>query len=138
VCKRPNPALPATFSHVGDYIRTARVTQKITLRNLAKQLEVDINSLFDWEMGLASPLIIQYPKIISFLGHDPLFKDPDSLRERVLHYRRSQGMTRKELADLTGVDTHTLGRLEKGRRSYSRTTTTLEAFLEKASIIKIN
>ena len=125
VCKRANPAFPTTFEHIGDYLRAERLRQGITQRGLANLLEIDNNTLFDWEIGLAKPLIIQYPKIIAFLGNDPLFNNPESLAGQVRHFRRMKGMTRKELADLTGVNTHTLGRFEQGGRSYGRTIKTL-------------
>ena len=53
------------------------------------------------------------PKIIEFLGYDPSVGDRGRLRENPLHYRKSRGMTQKELAKRIGIDPATLGRLEK-------------------------
>lgn len=122
-------AYPACLETIGDYIRTKRLDSGLFLREVAEQLQVSKETLNDWELHKAKPLIQQYPAIIQFLGCDPLFTKQDSLGERLKHHRRKHGITRKEVADTLGVCTHTLGRLEAGGDSYGRTVEKVSDYL---------
>lgn len=115
------PFHPKTLKTIGDYIRTKRLDSGLFLREVAEQLQVSKETLNDWELHKAKPLIQQYPAIIQFLGRDPLFTDKDSLGEQLKHHRRKHGITRKDVADILGVCTQTLGRLEAGGNSYGPT-----------------
>jgi DNA-binding XRE family transcriptional regulator len=55
------------------------------------------------------------PKIIEFLGYDPLPYDSGTLGEKLLQYRKSRGIDQKELAERIGIDPTTLSRLERNK-----------------------
>lgn len=56
------------------------------------------------------------PKVIEFLGYVPFEKEPDTLGDRIVYYRRLAGMTQKELAHQLGIDPGTLAQWERGER----------------------
>jgi transcriptional regulator with XRE-family HTH domain len=54
--------------------------------------------------------------VISFLGYDPdAVGEPRTLDKKVLQYRKSCGMSQKELAKQIGIDPTTLSRLERSQ-----------------------
>ena len=72
----------------------------------------------NWEKNYTSPQLCLLPRIIEFLGYDPLDDDSESLSlgEQVVRARRRLGITRKELARRLRVDPSTLAHWENGRR----------------------
>ena len=66
-----------------------------------------------WETNKAVPMIRMYPRVIEFLGYYP-FPEPQTLGERILSYRRHNGISVKRLARQIGVDEQTLGKWETG------------------------
>ena len=55
-----------------------------------------------------------YPRIIKFIGYDP-FPEPVTTGEALLAHRRRQGLSRKRLAAIIGIDEGTVLRLERGK-----------------------
>ena len=65
----------------------------------------------NWEKEYSEPRIQFYPAIFSFLGHDP-FPEPKTLGEKLVAWRRRNGITRKSLARQLGIDEAALAKRE--------------------------
>ena len=81
--------------------------------DLAKLIGVHWGSIQNWERGVGEPMIRHLPKIIEFLGYNPL-PEPTSLPARIAYARRRLGLTQDELALALKVDVVTVYRWEKG------------------------
>jgi transcriptional regulator with XRE-family HTH domain len=86
-----DPAYPKELRTVGDHLRKKRFDLALLQKEVATILGVTTNTLGNWELGVNYPYISCFPKIIEFLGYDPLFTDPKSLGQQVAHYRRVRG-----------------------------------------------
>ena len=53
------------------------------------------------------------PKVIEFLGHNPLQSNATTLGERIKQYRIQKGLSLRRLAEELGVDPGTLTRWER-------------------------
>lgn len=107
---------PITLSTIGDHVRARRVDLCLTLKALGRQLGVASTTVTNWEKGRTSPDFRVMPKVIDFLGYEPA--DADWVPNRgaaIVRFRRSRGISQKELAWLLGVDPTTLARWEKGQ-----------------------
>jgi transcriptional regulator with XRE-family HTH domain len=82
---------------------------------VARILGVDESTVTNWEKNRTSPALRVVPKIIEFLGYDPMPKSSDASGERLSQYRRSRGISQKGLAHKIGIDPATLSMLERGR-----------------------
>ena len=56
-----------------------------------------------WEQGRTRPRHWYMPKLIEFLGYDPM-AEPTSIGQRLIRYRQSHGLTQRGLARILGVD----------------------------------
>ena len=70
----------------------------------------------NWEKGNAEPGIQYFPAIYSFLGYDPCPK-PKTLGEKIIAWRRQNGVTRKRLAQQLDIDEAALAKREMGLAS---------------------
>jgi transcriptional regulator with XRE-family HTH domain len=61
------------------------------------------------------------PKMVKFLGYDPISSVPTNLGEKLLQFRKSYGLNQEELARQIGIDPTTLSRVERGRVNSSTT-----------------
>ena len=75
-----------------------------------------VDKLCDISRGVDEPMIRHLPKIIEFLGYDPL-PEPTALPARIAYARRRLGLTQEELATALKVDGVTILRWEKGLSS---------------------
>jgi transcriptional regulator with XRE-family HTH domain len=108
---------PETLETVGDHIRRRRILLKLFQKQVGKQFGVDASTIHNWETNLATPGIKYMPKIILFLGYNPLPPaPPDSWSNRLVSFRTALGITQKESATRIGVDPGTLARWERGER----------------------
>jgi DNA-binding XRE family transcriptional regulator len=81
---------------------------KLTKRQLSRRFHVDDTTIYLWEKNRVKPSLIQIPKAIEFLGQDPFEKKTENLGDKILEYRRVQGLTQKRLVEQLGVDPTTL------------------------------
>jgi DNA-binding XRE family transcriptional regulator len=59
------------------------------------------------------------PGILRFLGYDPR-QEPQTLSQRLRHYRRTHGLFQKTLAARLGVDPGSIADWEKGKLPKAR------------------
>jgi DNA-binding XRE family transcriptional regulator len=105
--------LPTVLNNVGDHIKTRRLELNLLKRDLANQIGIKTDTILNWEHKHSTPALLHFPKVIVFLGYDPDGREPNSLGEKVLQYRKSTGVIQKELAKRIGIDPTTLSRLER-------------------------
>jgi transcriptional regulator with XRE-family HTH domain len=98
----------------GDWVRTRRIDLRLTKAQLSVNLHVDDTTIYLWEKNKIQPSPSQIPKIIEFLGHDPLKKRTEKLGDKIREYRRVHGLTQRKLAEQLGIDKTTVGYLERG------------------------
>jgi transcriptional regulator with XRE-family HTH domain len=86
---------------------------------VAAKIECDERSIENWERGKTSVKVWHYPRIIAFLGHQPL-PEPSTLGALIRRERVSRGWTKSRLAAAAGIDPVTVGRLEMDRKGTAR------------------
>jgi transcriptional regulator with XRE-family HTH domain len=104
---------------LGDHIRKKRLDLLLLQAEVALQIGVDEPSVYNWERNRIFPQVHQIPKIIEFLGYNPM-PTPKTLTEKLIAARENLGLTQKAMAERLGVDPTTLARWEKGKRNPSR------------------
>ena len=82
-------------------------------KDVAKIIDVEEATIWNWENNRTSPKLHYIPKIVEFLDYVPCNIEPKTLGERIVNYRRLLGITQKELAYRLGVDPSTLARWER-------------------------
>ena len=65
----------------------------------------------NWEKGYSEPYIWYFPAIFAFLGYDP-YPEPKTLGEKIIAWRRQNGITKKSLALQLGVEEASLSKRE--------------------------
>jgi DNA-binding transcriptional regulator YiaG len=114
---KPHPSsFPESPTTIGEHIRKRRAELGLFQMDVAKQLKVSDESINNWENGHTTPQINLMPRIISFLGYNPLeFKD-NSVEQKIYAYRCANGLSHKRLGKLLNVDASTVQSWEQGKR----------------------
>ena len=112
--KKPSKG-PLNPKSLGDHIKKRRLELGLYQAQVAKILDVTESTVMNWEKNRSNPTLRPMPKIIEFLGYNPIANEPKTLGEKLLRYRRIRGKSQKEMAKSLGVDPCTLGRWERGR-----------------------
>jgi len=108
--KKPNrKPYPKELITYGDHLRTKRLDLNLSQPQVATILNVDVESITNWELNHTTPSLSQIPKVISFLGYSP-----EITLNPIKKYRLEKGMTQKELARILDIDPTTLSRIERG------------------------
>jgi DNA-binding transcriptional regulator YiaG len=93
---------------------------KLLQHQVAKQLEVNVASVVNWENNLSKPKVSYMPAIIRFLGYNPL-PPSKGWADRLVQARTTMGLSQKAAAGRIGVDQCTLARWERGEREPTST-----------------
>ena len=80
---------------------------------VAAIIGVSTDSVTYWENGRAVPQIQHMPKIIEFLGYNPIPINENTLGGRVKKYRLKHGLSHEEFGRILGVHGSTVGSWEK-------------------------
>jgi transcriptional regulator with XRE-family HTH domain len=116
----------------GDHIRRRRLELGLLQRNVAKALGVSISTVTNWEKHRTEPQLYLIPRIIEFLGYDPFSSYSKSVGQKLLQYRKSNGISQKELSGRMGIDPKTLSRMARGRgRCFRSVLEKVSAFLDR-------
>jgi len=105
------PGYPDNLEHICDHVRKMRLDRGLNRTTVAAELEIDSVSLKNWEEGRTETEVRFYPRIIQWLGYNPL-PEGGTRGERIRNERLRRGWSRKQLARVTAVDEATIGRME--------------------------
>jgi transcriptional regulator with XRE-family HTH domain len=83
-------------------------------KQVADEIGVNTLTICNWESNKSSPFIRYIPKIIRFLGYNPL-PSGQTLPEKLHMTRRVLGLSQEDLARKLGVDPTTVRGWEAGR-----------------------
>jgi len=97
---------------VGEHIRLKRLQLGLLQKDVAKIIGVSEDSVTYWERNRTIPLIRYMPKIIEFLGYNPMVVHRSTLSGRIVEFRILNGLTYKSMARLVGVDATTIAAWE--------------------------
>ncbi|MFC1491820.1 helix-turn-helix domain-containing protein [Nitrospinota bacterium] len=109
---KPND-IPKELNSLGDHLKKKRLTLQLFQKGGSLRLGISECTYHNWETNKTEPIISMFPRIIEFLGYYP-FPEPKTLGERILAYRRKNGLSLFRMAKTLGVDESTLSRWEKG------------------------
>jgi transcriptional regulator with XRE-family HTH domain len=124
----PYPKNPAT---IGEHILKRRYEQELFQKDVGRQIGVSAWTIMNWEKGYSEPDIRYFPAILAFLGYDP-YPEPKTLGEKIIAWRRQNGMPRKSLARQLGIDEAALAKREMDIASTTeRKAVQLTSFLEQ-------
>lgn len=104
---------PKELKTIGDHIRKRRLDLNLYQKDVATIIGVKTDSVLNWEKGRSSPQIRIIPKIIEFLGYVPFDTSAKLAGEKILIYRRLNGISQKVMAQKLKIDQSILRRWEK-------------------------
>jgi transcriptional regulator with XRE-family HTH domain len=114
--KKPkNPAYPKDIVKIGDRIRQKRLDCGLLQKEIATLIGVGKVSIQYWETNRVNPSIKHIPKIIQFLDYVPYNNEANTLPEKLLFYRQLMGLSRKQFAEIAGLDVSTIAKWEKSK-----------------------
>lgn len=102
--------------HIGNHLYNCRIANKLLIKDVIEILNISRDTLTNWEQGLRTPCVSQYPLILKFLGYTPFNFDASIFSDCIKQYRYSTGLTCKSLANKIGVDVSILCKWESGKR----------------------
>lgn len=112
--EKPKPSrYPKTLNTLGDHIRKRRLDLGLFQSAVARQIDVALTTVTNWEGNKSQPELRYMPAILRFLGYRP-FSLPSELGERIAAIRKMMGMSQRMLAQSFGVDPGTLQGWEAG------------------------
>jgi DNA-binding transcriptional regulator YiaG len=82
--------------------------------DVAAELGVGKSTIVNWEMGHARVAVWHLPRVVAFLGYDPM-PEPATFGERIRAARRRQGISQETLAERLGLNVSTVTAWELGR-----------------------
>jgi transcriptional regulator with XRE-family HTH domain len=114
-----SPKYPKQLNTLGEHIRTRRLDLELLQKQVAAQVGVDTTTIWNWQSNATSPQVHDMPRIIEFLGYNPL-PVPELFGEQILSVRKALGLIQRAMSKQLGVDSTTLARWENGERRPSR------------------
>lgn len=107
---------PKQILTVGNELRAVRLDRGLTQEQVAKQLCVNRNFVYECELNHRTNSIYALHNITKFLGYIPrtLKIDETTLQGKLRAYRIWTGKTFKQFADEIGLDKSTITRFEIG------------------------
>jgi len=104
---------------LGDHLRRRRLELELYQKDVAIQIGVTASTIWNWENGWSSIALGYMPKIIKFLGYNPV-PCPDDLMERLAWYKLVKGLPLEELGAEMGRDPEQLADWLTGRHNPCR------------------
>jgi len=102
-------------AHLGLHIRKKRLELKLRQVDVANQIGISEDCVTFWENGRSKPQIQHMPKIIAFLGYNPVTYENVTIGGQIKNYRITNGLSHKKLGKILGVDASTIGSWENSK-----------------------
>ena len=102
-------------AHIGLHIRKKRLELGLRQQDVANQIGISVDCVTYWENERSKPQIQFMPKIIAFLGYNPVPYENVTIGERIKNYRITHGLSHKKLGQLLSVDASTVGSWESNK-----------------------
>jgi DNA-binding XRE family transcriptional regulator len=119
---------------IGDHIRKRRLSLSMKQGDVGKVIGVSTDCITYWENNRSKPMVHQMPKIVKFLGYNPLSIEGSDLAGQLKSFRFKHGLSHKKMGQLLGVDASTIGSWEKGspisRKNFQRLATALSSTIQ--------
>lgn len=132
--------LPSPPRTLGEHLLCARYQRGLRQKDVAQELGVDQFTLGNWKNGRTTPVLRHRPSINVWLGYCPIGLTPTSVGERLVDWRKSQGLSQHEVARRAGLDPGTVSRAEHGKTDSpnGRVRQAIEGLLRTAGARSIN
>ena|SRR5947209_16872491 len=111
----PPRGYPQALATLGDHLRKARLDRGLLQEEVARELEVSLGTVVNWEQNHSSVATRFMPRVVAFLGFDPRPAD-ELFGERIRALREKLGLSQVALAQKLGVNASTVVAWERGRR----------------------
>ena len=131
--KPKSKAYPTELRTVGDHICKKRIDLGLSRSDLAKLLGTTQTRVWVWENYEALPKTTLYPKVIEFLGYDPLFDDSRTLKAKIENYKRKHGLSNTNLAKRIGISYPLLLSFVNDRKIGKKSIQIIQKFFEEPS-----
>lgn len=111
--KCPKPIVGSVLEPVslGEHLRNWRLKAGLFQKDVAAKVGADPISVLHWERGKTAVETRFHPAIIALLGYNPL-PEAETPGGQVTRARMSQGLSKRALAALAGIDETTVTRIE--------------------------
>ncbi|MCZ7601621.1 MAG: helix-turn-helix domain-containing protein [Melioribacteraceae bacterium] len=106
--------IPQNPQTLGEHIRKRRLEKHLLQSDVANIIRVSETTIFNWENSYSAPQILFIPRILKFLGYNPLPSKFSPLVEKIISYRYENGLTQRALAQKLNINVSTLRRWEQG------------------------
>jgi len=114
---------------LGDHLRRRRFELGLYQKDVAVKIGVTTSTLWNWENNCSSITLRCMPKIIKFLGYNPV-PCPDGQIDRLAWYKLVNGLPLEELGAMMGRDPEQLSDWLSGRhKPCQRNIEKIESFL---------
>ena len=118
---------------IGDEFRKVRLDRGSTQHEVAKQLNVNKNFIYELELNKRKLTIFALHKAYIFLGYIPktLKIDENTLQGKLFIYRIKKNLTYSKLGELIKLDKSTLSNFVKGKNCNNDTYIKIKDLLKK-------
>lgn len=109
------PKYPNSLITIADHLKKRRMDLRLFQEDVAKIIGVSTDCITYWENERSVPQIHLIPKIVKFLGYNPVKMDSNSLGSQIKKYRLEHGLSHKGMGEILEVDASTVGSWECGK-----------------------
>ena len=104
---------------LGDHLRRRRLVLGLYQKDVAAQIGVTTSTIWNWENNWSSIALGYMPKVIKFLGYNPI-PCPEDLMERLAWYKQVNGLSLELLGAEMNRDPEQLSDWLSGRHKPCR------------------
>ena len=124
-----HPGYPNTLKTLGDHFRKRRLDLGLLQREVAEKLGVKPSTITNLEGNATTPTCRYTKAILDFLGYN-LYPPAKNLAERLILYRKTQGLSQRQFSKRLRIDQKTLAAWELGKhRPTKKSLVAVEKFL---------
>lgn len=101
---------------ISEHLHNRQLELRISQNEMARRIGVDPENIINWKLRGRQPHITFYPKIIEFLGYNPVPINTDTLAGRIKLFRIEHGLSQRAFAELSGLDESSICLWEKNEK----------------------